>query len=30
MNTSTIRRALGFAAAVTLLSLAPRESFAQG
>lgn len=30
MSTNTIRGALSVAAAATLLSLAPRESFAQG
>lgn len=30
MNTNTIRGMLSVAAAVTLLSLAPREAFAQG
>jgi len=30
LNTSTIRGALTVAAAATLLSLAPRETFAQG
>jgi hypothetical protein len=30
MNTNTIRSVLVVAAAATLLSLAPRESFAQG
>jgi hypothetical protein len=30
MNTNTIRGVLGVGAAVTLLSLAPREAFAQG
>jgi hypothetical protein len=30
MNRNTIRGALGVAVAATVLSLAPRESFAQG
>jgi hypothetical protein len=30
MNTNAIRGVLSVAAAVTLLSLAPREAFAQG
>jgi hypothetical protein len=30
VNRNTLRGVLGVAAAVTLLSLAPRESFAQG
>jgi hypothetical protein len=30
VNAKTIRAALGVAAAATLLSLAPREAFAQG
>ena len=30
VNTNTLGRALGIAAAMTLLSLTPRESFAQG
>jgi hypothetical protein len=30
VNTNTLGRALSIAAAMTLLSLAPRESFAQG
>jgi hypothetical protein len=30
VNTNTIRGALSLAAAATFLSLAPRESFAQG